>query len=211
MRDNGLLRWELSIVCVTDRPGSFGADMGNDTVRAAQLQRAIAVDGYRHAGEVSLWNALYPEDDSMCVGAYPGGVLICHADLAGALIHGNAWSRVNRSLRPDFRDTVLHLFPGGEVMSLALHCVTSLWGFSAYRAARRIRTVAGSAEDGVFVNSGVPLSEEVPVLARATPAMLDLPAAGEDLVLAASARMFGSRIDLLRGTGPVLSHYRLKK
>lgn len=207
-RHDAPMRWELSIVCATDRPGSFGAELRNDAARAAQVQRALAVDGYRHMGEVSLWQALHPGDDAMFVGAYPGGVLVCHADLAGALIHGNAWSRVNRGLRGDFRDSVLRLFPDGEVMALALHCVTNLWGFSAYRATRRVRAVAGSAEDGLFVDNGAPLSEELPLLAGTQPGLLDAPAAGEELVLAVSARMFGAGIDRLAGTGPVLSHYR---
>ncbi|WP_338770226.1 hypothetical protein [Massilia sp. METH4] len=208
------MRWELSVVCATDRPGSFGASMGNDAGRAALIQRELAADGYRHAGEVSLWNALHPDEEAMFVGAYPGGVLVCHADLAGALIHGNAWSRVNRDLRGDFRDRVLRLFPHGEVMALALHCVTKLWGFSAYRAMRRVRAMAGSAEDGLFVDSGTPLAEELPLLAEHGAGSLEAAdgetraSAGEALVLAASARMFGTAIDRLAGTGPTLSHFR---
>ncbi|QBE63295.1 DUF6928 family protein [Pseudoduganella lutea] len=204
----GAMRWELSIVCATDRPGSFAEPAGNDVDRAARIVSELAADGYQHAGEVSLWQALYPGDDALFVGAYPGGVLACHADLAGALIHGNAWSRVNGSLRGGFRETLLALYPGGEVMAMALHCAANLWGFSTYRESRRIRTVAGSGEDGLFADHGPPLAEEIPVLAHVTPALLDRPAAGEALVLAASARMFGDSIDRLAGTGPTLSHYR---
>ena len=207
-RESGAMRWELSIVCATDRPGSFGTSAGNDVARAAGIVRELAADGYRHAGEVSLWQALHPGNDAMFVGAYPGGVLVCHADLAGALIHGNAWSRVNGSLRGGFRETLLALYPRGELMAMALHCIEKLWGFSAYRESRRIRTVAGSGDEGLFADHGAPLAEELPVLARATTAMLEQPAAGEALVLAASARMFGDSIDRLAGTGPVLSHYR---
>jgi len=207
-REAAAMRWELSIVCATDRPGSFGAPAGNDVDRAARIVRELAADGYGHAGEVSLWQALHPGEDAMFVGAYPGGVLVCHADLAGALIHGNAWSRVNGSLRGGFRETLLALYPRGEVMAMALHCVARLWGFSTYRESRRIRTVAGSGDDGVFADHGAPLAEEIPVLAHVTPALLERPAAGEALVLAASARMFGDSIDRLAGTGPTLSHFR---
>jgi hypothetical protein len=204
----GAMRWELSIVCATERPGSFGAPAGNDVAHAARIRQELTEGGYRYAGEVTLWDALHPDAQALFVGAYPGGVLVCHADLAGALIHGNAWSRVNRGLRSDFRDTVLRLFPTGEVMAMALHCVAELWGFSAYQAARRVRTVAGSAEEGLFVDSGPPLAEELALLAGAGPGALDAPVLGEGLVLAASARMFGCGIDGLAGTGPVLSHYR---
>lgn len=204
----GAMRWELSIVCATERPGSFGTPAANDPAGAERIQRGLTEGGYRYAGEVTLWDALHPDADALFVGAYPGGVLVCHADLAGALIHGNAWSRINRGLRGNFRETVLGLFPTGEVMAMALHCVPNLWGFSAYHAARRMRTVAGSAEDGLFVDSGTPLVEELPLLAGAVPGTLDAPVIGERLVLAASARMFGCGIDGLAGTGPVLSHYR---
>ncbi|GGY23077.1 DUF6928 family protein [Pseudoduganella albidiflava] len=207
-REAAAMRWELSIVCATDQPGSFGTPAGNDAARAAGIVRELAADGYEHAGEVSLWHALHPGEDAMFVGAYSGGVLVCHADLAGALIHGNAWSRVNGSLRGGFRETLLGLYPRGEVMAMALHCVAQLWGFSTYRESRRVRTVAGSGEDGLFADHGVPLAEEIPVLAHVTPALLERPAAGEALVLAASARMFGDSIDQLGGTGPTLSHYR---
>ncbi len=206
-RYTGPMRWEMSIVCATDRPGSFGPCTGNDVASAARIQRALAGDGYEYGGEVTLWNALHPDEDAMFIGVRPGGVLVCHADLAGALIHGNAWSRINRSLRGNYRETVLRWFPAGDVMAMALHCVPNLWGFSAYHASRRIRTVAGSAEDGLFADSGVPLPEELPLRAGAVPGLLDAPAAGEELVLAVSARMFGACIDRLAGTGPVLSHF----
>lgn len=204
------MRWQVSMVCATDQPGSFGARRDNDVKRARRIQRDLASERYEHTGEVSLWDALHPSGDALFIGAYPDGVLICHADLAGALIHGNAWSRVAGSLRSNFRDTVLQLYPAGEVMALALHCVTDLWGFSAYHGARRVRTIAGSAEDGVFADSGKPLPEEGTLLARATPAQLNDMGAGEELVLAASERMFGCGIDRLSGMGPMLSHYHLR-
>jgi hypothetical protein len=208
MAQAGSMRWELSVVCATDHPGSFGSSTGNDVARAERIRRELAADGYRHDGEVSLWDALHPDGDTMFVGAYPGGVLVCHADLAGALIHGNAWSRVTGSLRPDFRERMLRLYPAGEVMAMALHCVARLWGFAAYRQGRRIRTAAGSAAEGVFADGGPPLPEEAPALAGRPPGRFDDCAAGEDLVLAASARMFGCGIDRLAGTGPTLSHFR---
>jgi hypothetical protein len=204
----GAMRWELSIVCATERPGSFGAPAANDVAGAERIQRGLTEGGYRYTGEVTLWDALHPDANAMFIGAYPGGVLVCHADLAGALIHGNAWSRSTGSLRGNYREGVLALYPAGEVIAMALHCVSRLWGFSAYRATRRIRTVAGSADDGLFADSGVPLPEELPVLAQGAPGLLEQPAAGEALVLAASARMFGDGIDRLAGTGPMLSHFQ---
>ncbi|QGZ40921.1 hypothetical protein IP92_03778 [Pseudoduganella flava] len=202
------MHWHLFAVCATEQPGSFGAQHANDPARARRIQRELAADRYEHVGEVTLWDALHAPEDAMFVGAYPGGVLVCHADLAGALIHGNAWSRVTGSLRSDFRERVLKLYPSGEVMALALHCVARLWGFAAYRQGQRIRTAAGSAQEGVFADGGRPLPEEVQVLARTPLEQLNEAGAGEELVLAASARMFGCGIDRLAGTGPTLSYFR---
>lgn len=202
------MRWQLSLVGATERPGCFGAQRENDPARARRIQRELAADRYEHAGEVTLWDALHPRDDAMFVGAYGDGVLVCHADLAGALIHGNVWSRVTGALRSDFRERVLKLYPAGEVMALALHCAAHLWGFAAYRQGQRIRTAAGSADEGVFADGGKPLPEEVPVLARTPLGQLNEAGAGEELVLAASARMFGCGIDRLAGRGPMLSYFR---
>lgn len=194
------------MVCAAQRPGSFGgfgACRDNDVERAATIGRSLAADHYEHVGEVTLWHALHPDEDAMFVGAYPGGVLLCHADMAGALIHGNAWSRVTGSLRHDFRARILRLYPAGEVMALALHCATKLWGLAAYRGEQRVRTIAGSAAEGVFADSGKPLPEE-----DDTGSSLDDTGVGEELVLAASSRMFGCGIDRVAGRGPMLSYYR---
>lgn len=197
------MRWQLCMVCAADRPGGFATYRDNDVNRARTIQRSLAASRYEYAGEVTLWHALHPEDDALFVGAYPGGVLLCHADMAGALIHGNAWSRVAGSLRHDFRDRILRLYPAGETMALALHCATRLWGFSAYRGDQRLRTVAGSAAEGLFVDSGKPLPEEADM-----DSSLNDTGVGEELVLAASSRMFGCGIDRVAGRGPMLSFYR---
>jgi len=202
------MRWQLSIVCATDRPGELGRSVSNDVARAAAIRQELAAGAYRHAGEVTLWDALHPADGALFVGACPGGVMVCHAELAGALIHANAWSHASTGLRGDFVETVLRWYPDGEVMALAVNCVTQLWGFGAYRRGQRIRTVAGSWRDGVLAEHGEPLPEEAAVLACATPEQLNARDAGEDLVLAASSRMFGCSIDRLPGTGPLFSHYR---
>lgn len=202
------MRWQLSVVCATSRPGSLGAAGPNDVARAESIRHALATGAYEYAGEVSLWDALHPSAGSLFVGAHSDSVMICHAELTGALIHANAWSHASTGLRGDFIDTALGWYPDGEVMALAVNCVTSLWGFSAYRQGQRVRAVAASLADGVFADNGNPLPEESSVLARGAPEQLNAQGAGEDLVLAASSRMFGYRIDGLPGTGPVLSHYR---
>ncbi len=202
------MRWQMSLVCATARPGSLGAAAPNDVARAAHIRHELAAGGYTYAGEVSLWDALHPCAGSLFVGAQADAVMVCHAELAGALIHANAWSHASTGLRGDFVETVLRWYPDGEAMALAVNCVTQLWGFSAYRRGQRIRTVAGSLADGLFAEHGTPLPEELPVLADATPEQLNGRDAGEELVLAASSRMFGCRIDRLAGTGPVFSHYR---
>jgi hypothetical protein len=110
-------------------------------------------------------------------------------------------------VRADARQTLLGLAPGGEVLAMVLHSVVDLWGFASYADGDLRRMAAGSADDGVFIDTGTPLPEERPMLAGATLARLDEEGEGEELVLAVSARLFGRGIDALEKPGAMLSHY----
>ncbi len=199
--------FKLFMVGATRKPGCFGAPGENDRAGAAALARQLTATDHVYMGEVPLPETLYPGDGELFVGAYADGVLVSHAGMAGLLVD-NGDARPPRGVRADARRTLLELAPGGEVLAMVLHSVVDWWGFASYADGDLRRMAAGSADDGVFIDTGTPLPEERPMLAGATLARLDEEGEGEELVLAVSARLFGRGIDALEEPVPMLSHYR---
>ena len=80
-------------------------------------------------------------------------------------------------------------------MAIVLHSVVNLWGYSVYSKGQLLRSAAGASDDGLLVNEGAPLPEELRGLKECAIDKVDEEGYGEELVFDVSARMFGRRMD----------------
>lgn len=99
------------------------------------------------------------------------------------------------------------LFPDSEIAYILLHSAVNLWGYMVTKGGHRLRTRAGSSDDGTFADEGEPLPEELGLLSesRITDTGARLYGQGEDemtedqmgeeFVFFICQRYFGVRLD----------------
>jgi hypothetical protein len=101
-------------------------------------------------------------------------------------------------------------FPNSEICSIVLQSTVNLWAYSVIKNGQKIRTRAGSADDGTFIEIGEPLEEEKNLLNKSTVdnegnrtyLLEDFPdeqftedQVGENFVFAICSRYFGEQLD----------------
>jgi len=160
--------------------------------------------GRFEAGEmVTLEDAfsigLAPEE--ACIGAYGDAALVASwrlvEQLFGGMRPGGAWDRLAR------------MFPGTRMLAFALVSSSNYFAYQWFEDGRIRRWREGSADDGIRVEEGAPLPEELPILAQAEirdgkrvyrdPRLPDErfteDAMGEEFVFELARPFFGCRFD----------------
>ncbi|MBC7956791.1 MAG: hypothetical protein H7Y33_13100 [Cytophagales bacterium] len=202
--------WKVFAVFATEEPGYFGTRPQHDAERADDIRDRLGLSGYERVGESDFETAMYPRAGALFIGAFPEGVIVCDAKLPSYFFDDGARRRINgASLRfQNFKANLLGLYPEGQVLSVVLHSVVNLWGYSLHEGGRHLRSAAGASDDGLFTNIGSPLPEEARVLGLCPIDEVDAEGYGEELTFDVSARLFGKRIDEFDGLGLQLSKYR---
>jgi hypothetical protein len=202
--------WKASIAFATDEPGYFGSMPKHDEQRAEQWRGQLGLDRFDPVGIERLDAAIYPRNGALYVGAYPRGVIVCHSRLPGHFFDEESRRKIwgTSSAFKDFKSRFLDFYPGGEVLALVLHSVVDLWGYSVYARGALVRCAAGTADNGLIVSTGIPLSEEARILASCPIEEVSEKVLGEDLVFDVSTRMLGKRIDEFDELPHLLTEYR---
>ena len=144
--------WKAACILVNERePGYLGTLPKHDSQAAHDLADQLGLGSYCSLGLTAFDSGIYPEDGHLVIGAYDGAAIVASQDLIfGAVTGENA--RVLRRL--------LDLFPAAELLVMELHSVVNLWAYAYYRAGELQRAYAGSAVDGVLVETGELQPEE---------------------------------------------------
>lgn len=100
-----------------------------------------------------------PSDNEVYIGSYKDNLLICAPDIPMHFFENNE-SQTEKALN--------RIFPNAEICSIVLHSVVNLWGYSVIKNGKKIRTRAGSADGGTFIELGEPLDEEKELLSMST-------------------------------------------
>jgi hypothetical protein len=116
------------------------------------------------------------------------------------------------------------LLPQSTILALELHSVVNLYGYALFQNCQLVRGRAGSAEDGVFLDTGDPLPEEQPLFAKSVPNSdgdqvwldefdgvteeMDHSCMGEEFVFEISQRFFGERFDCFDHDELSMSEYK---
>lgn len=207
--------WKLAclVASTVEYPGlaeglSHACEMA-DWLVAALPQR------YTPVGPATFEDGAYPSNGNLYVGAYGDCVLIGDLGFTEASFEGDI---------PAVVETLQTLLPGAWVMALELHSVVDLYGYALFQEGQIVRARAGCAAEGVILDVGEPLVEELPLMAQAkinergetvwprevegTPVELDHATMGEEFVFAVAQRAFGQPLDRFDHSRLLMSEYR---
>ncbi|MBO9699769.1 MAG: hypothetical protein J7604_06130 [Sporocytophaga sp.] len=98
-----------------------------------------------------------PDENEVYIGRYKNNLIICAPDMPMNFFEET----------PGHAERVLiEKFPNAEICSIVLHSVVNLWGYAVIKDGQKIRSRAGSADSGTFVEFGEPLKEELDLLSK---------------------------------------------
>jgi hypothetical protein len=138
--------WKAACILVNERePGYLGTLPKHNSQAARDLADQLGLGSYRSLGLTVFDSGIYPEDGHLAIGAYDGAAMVASQDL----IFGAVTGKNERVLHQ-----LLHLFPGAELLVMELHSVVNYWAYAYYRQGALQRAYAGSADDGVLVETG---------------------------------------------------------
>lgn len=103
--------------------------------------------------------AINPEKNKVYIGSYKDNLLICAPDLPLQFFEDKD---------APTEKILSKTFPTSEICSIVLHSAVNLWGYSVTKNGQKLRTRAGSADDGTFLDLGEPLEEEKELLSKST-------------------------------------------
>lgn len=166
-----------------------------------EILTTLGFDNLQFTGDEPFETAMDPEEDKVYIGSCKGNLLICAQELSMQFFDEEETAAVR---------TLTQLFPRTEICSIILQSTVNLWGYSIIKNTQKIRTRAGSADEGTFLEYGEPLEEEKELLSRSTIGedgnriyiLHDQPGepyqedqVGENLVFAITRRYFGEELD----------------
>jgi len=103
--------------------------------------------------------AINPDDNKVFIGTYKNNLLICAPDIPMQFFEDSVTG---------VEKTLINHFPASEICAIILHSGVNLWGYSVIKNGQKIRTRAGSSDDGTFIETGEPLEEEKQLLNKST-------------------------------------------
>ncbi|MES2701351.1 MAG: hypothetical protein V4649_01875 [Bacteroidota bacterium] len=98
-----------------------------------------------------------PDDNKIYIGSYRDNIIICDSRIPMQFFEDE-----ETLLEKKFKQ----VFPNSEVCAITLHSVVNLWGYSVVIDGKKARARAGSADDGTFLEYGLPLAEEKELLSK---------------------------------------------
>jgi uncharacterized protein DUF6928 len=138
--------WKAACILVNERePGYLGTLPQHDAHAARQLADQLGLGSYRSLGLTDFDSGIYPEDGHLAIGAYAGAALVASQELIFGAVTGENTRVLQR---------LLGLFPAAELLVMELHSVVNYWAYAYYRGGELQRAYAGSADDGVLVETG---------------------------------------------------------
>ena len=151
-----------------------------DPAKARDYLRCLG-GTYRSLGEATLEAGLCPTGKGdLYLGAYANAIVVGSAEIVEEAFTG----RVPRAVQCAF-----DLLPGCRVLIATLHSVVDLFGYAWYENGKLLRARAGSANDGIFFEQGLPLPIEQKLKS------FDETIDGEELVMELCKPFLGCRID----------------
>jgi hypothetical protein len=201
--------WKASCVFVNwGRQDYFETFPEIDVHRTQEVLQRLGYSGYDAAGTEVLETAIYPRNGAIYAGAFAEGFILAEDHMPAWLIAQDKSDKISgRSIgTQQFAHRLLELYPKARICSLVLHSVVNLWGFSWYENGKLLRTSWGAADNGLVLDYGAPLPEELQF--RLQPDLMDnIGSEGEELCFAVAERILGQRLDKFSLENITLLHF----
>jgi hypothetical protein len=183
--------WKASVIIV-HKPMQIGDE---------QLLKELRFDRLVKIKDELFEAVINPANHRVYIGNYKDNLLICAPDIPMQIIESD---------ETEAEKVLVKLFPDSEICSIVLHSTVNLWGYAIIKSGDRIRVMAGSAEDGTFIDSGEPLEEEKKILSKSVVdeagqrtyvfeeidnEVMTEDQVGENFVFAICSRYFGEELD----------------
>lgn len=150
--------WKAACILVNKRePGYLGTLPKHDSQAARELAHQLGLGSYHSLGLTDFDSGIYPKDGHLVIGVYGGAAIVASQDLIFGAVTGENTRVLHR---------LLELFPAAELLVMELHSVVNYWAYAFYRRGALQRAYAGSADDGVLVETGELQPEEHGYFAR---------------------------------------------
>jgi hypothetical protein len=145
--------WKAACVLINERePGYLGTLPEHDPRAARDLIERLGLGSYRSLGLTTFDYGMYPDPAGhLVVGAYDGAAIVAGQDLIYGTVTGENAHVLHR---------LLEMFPNAELLVIELHSVVNYFAYAYYRRGQLQRAFAGSADDGVLVETGELQPEE---------------------------------------------------
>jgi hypothetical protein len=182
--------WKAAAILIWPGPGPLMDAPRHEPDRAADLLARWDPRMRLTTEAQFLRDVLNPSRGQHYIGTFDGLIVVASWELTSALFGDEANRKIVRSGVPGFQQALLQAHPEDHILGIVLHSVVNLWGLALFQNGRVQRIAAGAADDGWIVNEGPERPEE-----PFRPATFTLPEDGEDVALAATARVFSQRLD----------------
>lgn len=144
--------WKAACILVNERePGYLGMLPEHDSQAARELTDRLDLGPYRRLGLTTFDYGMYPDRGHLVIGAYDGAAIVADQDLIFGAVTGENVRVLHR---------LLQRFPAAELLVIELHSVVNYFASAYYRHGELQRAYAGSADDGVLVETGELQPEE---------------------------------------------------
>lgn len=152
--------WKASCIFASSRHDGYLKSFPPHRPEKAKQVLSLLRGKYKSIGMATLEQGIYPEKrNQLYLGSYDEAVVIGNYGLVDRAFDGSV---------PQIVERLQSLLPGSCVLVITLHSVVNLFGYAWFDNGRLVRARAGSADDGVFFESGEPLPLELPLLAKST-------------------------------------------
>jgi hypothetical protein len=144
--------WKAACILINERePGYLGTLPEHDSQAARDLIERLGLGSYRSLELTDFDYGMFPNPGRLVVGAYDGAAIVAGQDLIYRTVTGENARVLHR---------LLEIFPAANLLVIELHSVVNYFAYAYYCRGQLQRAFAGSADDGVLVETGELQPEE---------------------------------------------------
>ncbi|WP_452224407.1 DUF6928 family protein [Lacinutrix chionoecetis] len=139
--------WKLSAIFINT----------NKQIDEIELFQNLGFENVKPIASKAFEEILNPVEGELYIGSYKGTTILC--------IPALPYSFLEEGLKQE-EVVLVNAFPDTEISGLMLHSVVNFYGYTLIKNGEKIRVKGGSADDGVVVDFGPPLQEEIAILKK---------------------------------------------
>jgi hypothetical protein len=126
-------------------------------ISSEEILKRLGFPNFKKIEDETFDAAIYPQANKIYFGKYRDNLIITNDELPQKFITDTL---------SEEEKLFIELFPESEICAVLLHSAVNLWGYSIIKNGRKVRSRAGSADDGTFLEFGEPIEQEQKLLAQ---------------------------------------------